>query len=270
MQQLGRQPWNDMILWKDQCRRELDYALDRKDGPPELSRQGGPFQRSLEPAYRIPMPGEQVVVAGLRNRSHLNGMRAEILDKTSDERGRMAVRIVGGEDQTRRLRIHVERLKPLLGSASESSMSWRSAGAGKHPLDALPSVRSADAGKKAPGALPSVPSQKRWRSSSGFRPLDPDTRAILDELAPDEMPAGLRHKLQAYRESNGFSEAMGRSMRSTGALSAASIRSGAGHVSASAQQGVRPPITNGTLPPPTPVRSPVTNLPSYIPQKLVK
>jgi len=68
--------------------------------------------------YRVPLPGQKVAVSGMRHRSNLNGLQAEVLPGKPDQFGRILVRIDGDSrsgDVGRTMLIQASRLLPLSG-----------------------------------------------------------------------------------------------------------------------------------------------------------
>mmetsp|Transcript_13172 Transcript_13172/g.37923 ORF Transcript_13172/g.37923 Transcript_13172/m.37923 type:complete len:200 (-) Transcript_13172:192-791(-) len=91
--------------------------------------------------YRVPMPGEHVIVTGIQRRPELNGARGEVVSGELDEFGRVTVRVFdstvpGAAAGSRRMKIQPARLVP---SASAPSMHMLVASAG---FDDRSSVRS--------------------------------------------------------------------------------------------------------------------------------
>uniref|UniRef100_A0A7S4UVB6 Uncharacterized protein n=1 Tax=Alexandrium monilatum TaxID=311494 RepID=A0A7S4UVB6_9DINO len=114
-------PSSDDRVWKGRC--EQEYRHWAKTRNLHATAPAAASSQSLGQSgnyYRLPVPGEPVTVSGMRRRPELNGARGEIVNGTTDEFGRITVRIYDstapGAGSSRKMKIQPFRLVPS-GSA---------------------------------------------------------------------------------------------------------------------------------------------------------
>eukprot|EP00930_Biecheleria_cincta_P102648 TRINITY_DN94442_c0_g1_i1.p1 TRINITY_DN94442_c0_g1~~TRINITY_DN94442_c0_g1_i1.p1 ORF type:complete len:184 (+),score=22.06 TRINITY_DN94442_c0_g1_i1:74-625(+) len=116
---MATDPAKNDEIWKGTCEKEMltwlspDNYLKSLQLPSGTAQEAGPY-------YRTPVPGDSVVVSGMRRRPELNGSRGEIVSSTPDEFGRVTVRVYDSTiGEARKMLIQPFRLMPN----SSSSMS---------------------------------------------------------------------------------------------------------------------------------------------------
>lgn len=127
--------------------------------------------------YRVPAPGQQVVVNGMRRRPELNGARGEIVSSDIDEYGRVTVRVYDGADSSRKMMIQCDRL--LNGSTSSPALPSAAAQPDRG-LARIASRVGSTAGSRPLGSAIGATARSALSGQQGQRP--PSGRSSLSAL----------------------------------------------------------------------------------------
>mmetsp|Transcript_94430 Transcript_94430/g.304946 ORF Transcript_94430/g.304946 Transcript_94430/m.304946 type:complete len:206 (+) Transcript_94430:57-674(+) len=140
VQPLGRNKWNDTQIWRNVCVKDIEYAVTREEGPP----QWPPPAEGGGACYRVPVPGDRVVVSGMRSRPELNGAQGRVLS-SADAEGFVRVRILSDDQEgggTKEVKLLPGRLRPLGGGSSAPCSGAASAFSRSSSVPSVVSSRS--------------------------------------------------------------------------------------------------------------------------------
>lgn len=98
------------------CTKEMEAYSAARDFSKSLSNEND--VTDMRSTFRVPRAGEPVALCGSRKRPELNGSRGEVIDGSTDEFGRVAVKLWGSNNRglggSRQLLVQANRLQPLL------------------------------------------------------------------------------------------------------------------------------------------------------------
>eukprot|EP00747_Dinoflagellata_sp_TGD_P166121 gnl/TRDRNA2_/TRDRNA2_188409_c0_seq1.p1 gnl/TRDRNA2_/TRDRNA2_188409_c0~~gnl/TRDRNA2_/TRDRNA2_188409_c0_seq1.p1 ORF type:complete len:196 (+),score=29.75 gnl/TRDRNA2_/TRDRNA2_188409_c0_seq1:75-590(+) len=146
-------------IWKHMCDKETEQwarSFNGGKGPVMVSRARDANR------YRIPKPGECVIVTGMRRRQNLNGVKGEIVSSAVDDFGRITVRVyddTGDEMEVRHMKIQPYRLQPAALPARSASTPLL------QPSDAISQTESARTCSRAGSGLASSCGSRRLGSA---------------------------------------------------------------------------------------------------------
>mmetsp|Transcript_51180 Transcript_51180/g.121647 ORF Transcript_51180/g.121647 Transcript_51180/m.121647 type:complete len:146 (+) Transcript_51180:123-560(+) len=110
-------PAQEDEAFKWACRRWLAQehpktAIQRAVSSQEIATV---MPKRMPSTYRLPVPGERVLVRGLQKRAEYNGACGEISSRGPDEQGRFTISLVSGLRTTgsvKKLKVHCSHLLP--------------------------------------------------------------------------------------------------------------------------------------------------------------
>eukprot|EP00929_Paragymnodinium_shiwhaense_P024769 TRINITY_DN15143_c0_g1_i1.p1 TRINITY_DN15143_c0_g1~~TRINITY_DN15143_c0_g1_i1.p1 ORF type:complete len:213 (-),score=19.40 TRINITY_DN15143_c0_g1_i1:426-1064(-) len=157
---MGSNPWNDQIIWRQRCDREISEWGQRLGGKPytEPAANGGSNNRCMfmpvstgPTAYRIPKIGEEIVIDGARHRPELNGARGQIINNSADEHGRLTVKLYDLHGSEKKMKIQPGRLMNARSFSTPSLLD--DIPEASHLSAAHPSILSAASGRPLGSAI---------------------------------------------------------------------------------------------------------------------
>eukprot|EP00929_Paragymnodinium_shiwhaense_P088206 TRINITY_DN4846_c0_g1_i1.p1 TRINITY_DN4846_c0_g1~~TRINITY_DN4846_c0_g1_i1.p1 ORF type:complete len:183 (-),score=43.26 TRINITY_DN4846_c0_g1_i1:226-774(-) len=112
-------PAKEAVIWCHACEKELMTWSSPAQIRNALSNKTAAKAQDF---YRVPMPGEPVILAGMQRRPELNGAKAEIVSSSLDEMGRITVRVfnstVHGMGDSKKMKVQPCRLMPSSSAPS--------------------------------------------------------------------------------------------------------------------------------------------------------
>lgn len=180
MQFLGRNPIQEVMTWRSEVAKEVDYLCSRANGIPvppsaQHTQEQFAFPRGPAASYRLPCPGERVMLGGFRRSPLLNGAAGEILSG-ADQDGYVTVRLLNAQPGQEFKQVQLKRVIPLTESRSESSLRYRYAD------EAEPSVVSGGSSRGTCASVASRSSGSSLKRSARSRPRMRD----IPDVVPQE------------------------------------------------------------------------------------
>mmetsp|Transcript_47466 Transcript_47466/g.120447 ORF Transcript_47466/g.120447 Transcript_47466/m.120447 type:complete len:191 (-) Transcript_47466:82-654(-) len=184
-------PINEDLIWKAHLDKELDEFCKAKVGAGTGWLHGCQRSQPQATEYRVPAPGDEVAIVGIRRRPEMNGARGEVVGAGIDASGRVAVRISGPGSRT--MMVRASQLMPLRPRTTARSSSTPAllrrvdddGGSSVRTASRCGSVVSA-ASRRAPGSV--TGSLRSTRGQVGMQLLVlPDVPAGVAEVGEQDM-----------------------------------------------------------------------------------